>query len=599
MGDAVVPHHACFHDAVRALLHDDPPRALRSVLHALRIESSFVAAVLVLRLLYRCYPAIAPRSARIDICDSLTQRAKAIHAHAQDQTFAFLLENARIHLIHDPHRFHYLTQSAPAQTDIDAHFNVEEQDTRLPIPHTYTHNQRDGIFPSCFTSAVVRSCSIQSTQDMTDSSSPSNPENPFPSLQNQMESNETQSADADQASSTIDTSLINKSIPSNERDIGVLYVFLLGYYLDLVRQDTNGAFRIYRYTAARGLVYAEIFLGWSYYNGFGVERDEKSAARWFSRSAAAGFPNSLNLLGVCYTLGRGVPKDPHEALHCYHDAAEMGYPDAAYNLALCFYHGHGVARSQRLAVAWLRIAARRGFADAQSLLSSFLFHGIDGSEPDADSGVIPEAQAYGYRGMEPVEPYVNEADVESMIIHVDGVTIGGSDTDPVMSDTPDADPNSRNMTEGLMWARLAADQGDTEAMVQIAMSYFHGSGVTADHREAVRWVRRAAGNVDDARSQQSLQVRPSEGDALGNPYAAYLLAVCYRQGMGIRLNLREARRWAQTAAARGSAEGRKILLELALNTYTPGACLTDLAASAFAHPEDMLLDDALDFPQSL
>jgi TPR repeat protein len=46
--------------------------------------------------------------------------------------------------------------------------------------------------------------------------------------------------------------------------------------------------------------------------------------------------------------------------------------------------------------------------------------------------------------------------------------------------------------EALRWFRLAADQGDAAAQINIGYRYQYGEGVPQDHAEALRWFRKAA-----------------------------------------------------------------------------------------------------------
>lgn len=49
----------------------------------------------------------------------------------------------------------------------------------------------------------------------------------------------------------------------------------------------------------------------------------------------------------------------------------------------------------------------------------------------------------------------------------------------------------QDFQEGLKYARLAAEKGNTDSMVILALAYEFGDGVEADKEEALRWFERA------------------------------------------------------------------------------------------------------------
>jgi len=73
-------------------------------------------------------------------------------------------------------------------------------------------------------------------------------------------------------------------------------------------------------------------------------------------------------LGYCYFYGQGVPKDEAKAVYWYRRAAKAGDNKAQYNLALCYAAGEGVGKSQKWANYWLRRAASQGHLQAKKRL---------------------------------------------------------------------------------------------------------------------------------------------------------------------------------------------------------------------------------------
>ena len=57
----------------------------------------------------------------------------------------------------------------------------------------------------------------------------------------------------------------------------------------------------------------------------------------------------------------------------------------------------------------------------------------------------------------------------------------------------------RDYAAALKWYRKAADLGDTNSMLSLAVLYAEGQGVAKDKRMAADWLRRAAGGNPEAK----------------------------------------------------------------------------------------------------
>jgi TPR repeat protein len=94
----------------------------------------------------------------------------------------------------------------------------------------------------------------------------------------------------------------------------------------------------------------------------------------------------------------------------------------------------------------------------------------------------------------------------------------------------------------------AAEEGDAEAELNLALFYYNGRGVERDLEEAVRWFARAAED--------------------GNATAQYMLAGAYLKGIGVESDVRTALRWYDEAASQGHGGAREIAAKI---RNTPGA----------------------------
>jgi len=81
----------------------------------------------------------------------------------------------------------------------------------------------------------------------------------------------------------------------------------------------------------------------------------------------------------------------------------------------------------------------------------------------------------------------------------------------------------------------AAERGHIRAQVQLGKSFFRGSGVERDYREAAKWYRKAA----------------EQGDM----EAEYRLSLCYLTGKGVKKNEKAAAKWCSRAGEKDSVPG--------------------------------------------
>lgn len=78
--------------------------------------------------------------------------------------------------------------------------------------------------------------------------------------------------------------------------------------------------------------YAQNYLGYSYWNGIGIEKDLEKAIKFYTKAAEQGSVFALNNLGYSYLNGIGVEKDLEKAIKFYTKAAEQGNASALNNL---------------------------------------------------------------------------------------------------------------------------------------------------------------------------------------------------------------------------------------------------------------------------
>ena len=95
------------------------------------------------------------------------------------------------------------------------------------------------------------------------------------------------------------------------------------------------------------------------------------------------------------------------------------------------------------------------------------------------------------------------------------------------------------------WLRLAAEEEDPVAQLNLSVSYFYGEGVQADQAEGLEWQNRALRN--------------------GYVGAEYNLGISYFEGDGLTMDKELGRYWLRRAAARGDEDAQKLLDEESAN----------------------------------
>ncbi len=324
--------------------------------------------------------------------------------------------------------------------------------------------------------------------------------------------------------------------------------------------------------------WAQLELGYCYYNGYGVKVDMNEAARWFSAAASRGIPRARYALACCYQVGMGRLPNTTHAARLFKLAAEQGDLPAMYELGICYLEGQGLVRDEAEAARWFRKAAERDEASSMYLLAACYEHG-KGLARDAD-----EAARWYAKAQQQLETlsahdaarerrrigdayyngYVFPADYERAAEYYRSAAEGGDSAAMVLlGGCYLCEGKLHNTEEALRLLRQAGEVGGPEglasqmicclyaedmegcaryvhliaeqgySLVQYVTAVFnhHGYGVPQDHAEAARWYRILA--------EQGLAV------------AQYHLAGLYQQGLGVAKDEAQADDWYRRSAAQG------------------------------------------------
>jgi TPR repeat protein len=218
-------------------------------------------------------------------------------------------------------------------------------------------------------------------------------------------------------------------------------------------------------------------------------------------------------------------------------AAEGGDAEAQYLLGLAYQYGQGVAADSERAAAWLRRAATKGFSRAQFAYGSRLYWGWGNITPNKKEGfewwlvaaengnaaamlLIGETYLYGREGVPgedlvQAEKYFNQAlsagavEAETFFGLLHGVKAEKA------RKAGDAKATEQATQKRLAYFQNGAQKGASSAMYQLALMYRFGDYVKVDLQKAIEWYTKstAAGNSDAAEALAKLYA--DEGTGLG------------------------------------------------------------------------------------
>jgi uncharacterized protein len=275
--------------------------------------------------------------------------------------------------------------------------------------------------------------------------------------------------------------------------------------------------------AAAGDPLAELRLAGAYESGNGVPQDEQTAFHWYRKAAEQGNREAQNKVGEMYRLGYGVLQDKSEAVHWWLKSARQGNPDAMCNLGGAYYNGDGVDVDESLSYAWFLLAEEAGCDRAE------------------DAVQRAQSQFKGWPG----SPFERIAEMYDK----------GEDLPP-------------NPTEAGLWWLKAAEAGDSDAQLVIALRSFNGQGVPQDAERGRYWCN------------ELVKKRQTSG--------SYCMGYMYQRGFGVPADPKKARGWYERAATsryrlamialapmEASGEGGKIDLAGACVLYVRLAEMSD------------------------
>ncbi len=161
--------------------------------------------------------------------------------------------------------------------------------------------------------------------------------------------------------------------PMDEQEIynwGVIYFNGVGG----VKKDYEKALKMFELAAGENYASAERALGWMYFQGKGVEKDETKGAKLLLRAYEQGVEDAglLYVVGQMFLYALYVEEDIVKGIQLLKDAADKKYDEncsaAQCLLGQIYYEGKYIMRDLKEAEKWLIMAKNNGNEEARYLL---------------------------------------------------------------------------------------------------------------------------------------------------------------------------------------------------------------------------------------
>ncbi|KAH8556975.1 HCP-like protein [Umbelopsis sp. PMI_123] len=270
---------------------------------------------------------------------------------------------------------------------------------------------------------------------------------------------------------------------------------------------------------------AQFYLANCYGSGsIGLPVDYDRAFSLYLQASKQNHPAATYRTAVCYEIGAGTRRDYNHAMQFYRKAANLSYTIAMYKLGMILLKGHlNQTKNPREGIFWLKRSAAAATEDTPHAVHELgLIY-----EKDISSTVIAD-ESYSFElfskaaklGYGPSQCKLGACYEYGLL---------GRDMDASLS---------------VFWYRKAADQGLPEAELAVSGWYLTGSEgvIEQSDEQAYLWARRAA----------------DKGDSMGEFTVGYYTEI----GIGINADVEEGKRWYMLAMSRGNPKAAERLKEL-------------------------------------
>lgn len=242
-------------------------------------------------------------------------------------------------------------------------------------------------------------------------------------------------------------------------------------------------------------------LGSLYYNGIGVEKNNEKAFRYYLQAAEKDEPMAMNNVGVFYFNGIAIKKDKVKAVKWFRRAAKHGNTIAMNTMAALYMQGNTVNKDQTAAKSFYKKAAKLGNSVAMYFNGTGIIDRLVELENREQKSKLKRRKRKHHQA------------------------------------------NSHEKLKVFMNSHFkkAAEEGFVPAMILVGSFYETGLGCKQSDNTAFEWYIKAA----DSNLAEPL----------------FLLARCYRNGIGTQKNAQYAEKLFNEAKVAAKKQDSKVVLE--------------------------------------
>lgn len=270
--------------------------------------------------------------------------------------------------------------------------------------------------------------------------------------------------------------------------------------------------------------------------------DFESALVAYRKAAELGHREAQYALGSLMERAKST-QNIAEIAAWFRKAADQEHPEAEFRTAQAFEIGLGVKRSVTEAVDWYERSFSHGKIEANLRLPPLWLEAANLElEPKKQLQLMRKAAEAGH------------APAQVRFAHM---LVTQADSDPA---------------EMVKWIRTAAEAGDTECQVKLALAYKNGSFTKPNLGETEKWLKAAANQRFRYPTQPAFgEVSPIFEQIIefcfslanrGHCEAMYWLGICYNDGLGVPVDIKQAAKWFHKSSQAGYAKADEDLAKI-------------------------------------
>ena len=332
--------------------------------------------------------------------------------------------------------------------------------------------------------------------------------------------------------------------------------FFLGYYYFQgwgIERNYAKALEWYKKAANNGSLGAMNNLGLMYLNGDGMEKDYQKAFMWFEKAAARDYGSGYTNMGYCYEFGRYVAQDYKKAFEYYRKGAEKGEDYAMNKLGRFYEEGKGTAANSTLSFQWFLASAKNGNAHSQFKIGRFYDAGY-GTAQDYKQAI------YWYEKAVAQGQTTAMNNLAYMYQHGNGTAVDLKKAFELFEKAASKDNQyacsnlaffydtgtyvTQNYELAYKWYLKGAELGNASCMNMVGQYNLHGKGRNKDYATAINWYNKA------------VEADPKYAAAYCN------IGYCYEYGYGVTKDIDKALHYYEKCANLGNETGKNNLKNL-------------------------------------